>query len=84
MEKMAIQDATTAQPTRKARTEPTPIGAIDRLDAIGQLLYGEHSKARHIMDRYGPNRTASQPGTSQLRKRDLFPKFADLVKIRAQ
>jgi hypothetical protein len=32
----------TAKRTCEPPTEPTPVGAIDRLDALGQLLYGVH------------------------------------------
>jgi hypothetical protein len=38
MDMQAIKAKRTSEPPR----EPTPIGAIDRLDALGQLLYGEH------------------------------------------
>jgi hypothetical protein len=40
--KMHMQEAITAKRTSEPPTEPGPIGAIDRLDALGQLLYGEH------------------------------------------
>jgi hypothetical protein len=39
---MDLQQAITAKQTSKPLTEPTPIGAADRLDALGRLLYGEH------------------------------------------
>jgi len=39
---MDMQQAIAAKRTSKPPTEPTPIGAADRLDALGQLLYGEH------------------------------------------
>jgi hypothetical protein len=40
--KMHMQQAITAKRTSEPATEPAPIGAADRLDALGQLLYGEH------------------------------------------
>jgi hypothetical protein len=40
--KMDMQQAITAKQTSKPPTEPTSIGEADRLDALGQLLYGEH------------------------------------------
>lgn len=39
---MDMQKAITAKRMGEPPTEPTPIGAIDRLGALGQLLYGEH------------------------------------------
>jgi hypothetical protein len=39
---MDMQEAITAKRTSEPPTGPSPIGAIDRLDALGQLLYGEH------------------------------------------
>jgi hypothetical protein len=39
---MDMQQAITAKQTSKPLTEPTPIGAADRLDALGQYLCGEH------------------------------------------
>jgi hypothetical protein len=38
---MDMQQAITAKRTSEPPTEPTPIGAVDRLDALGRLLYGE-------------------------------------------
>jgi hypothetical protein len=40
--KMRMQQAITAKWTSEPATERTPIGAAARLDALGQLLYGEH------------------------------------------
>jgi hypothetical protein len=119
---MDMQEAVAAKRTIKPPAEPTPIGAIARLDALGQLLYGEHwiapmardlkicpdtitkwalgrcdllpdnpifgalavlvhyhdkglAKARQIMDRYGPNRTASQLRNKPAQERDFSPKI---------
>lgn len=41
MIRMDMRQAIAAKRTSKPLTEPTPIGAVDRLDALGQLLYGE-------------------------------------------
>jgi hypothetical protein len=38
---MDMQQAITAKRTSEPPTEPTPIGTVDRLDALGRLLYGE-------------------------------------------
>jgi hypothetical protein len=38
---MDMQQAITVKQTSEPLLEPTPIGAVDRLDALGQLLYGE-------------------------------------------
>jgi len=38
---MDIQQAITAKPTSETPTKLTPNGVGDRLDALGQLLYGE-------------------------------------------
>jgi hypothetical protein len=38
---MDMRQAIAAKRTSKPLTESTPIGAVDRLDALGQLLYGE-------------------------------------------
>jgi hypothetical protein len=40
--KMDMQEAIALNRTSEPPAEPNPIGAIDRLDALGQLLYGEH------------------------------------------
>jgi hypothetical protein len=40
--KTDMQQAMTAKRTSEPPAEPTPIGTVDRLDALGQLLYGEH------------------------------------------
>jgi hypothetical protein len=40
-DKMDMQQAITANRTSKPPTGSTPVGAVDRLDALGQLLYGE-------------------------------------------
>jgi hypothetical protein len=37
-----MQEAIVAKRTGEPPTEPTSIGATHRLDALGQLLYGEH------------------------------------------
>jgi hypothetical protein len=39
---MHMQEAITAKRSSEPPTQPSPVGAIDRLDALGQLLYGEH------------------------------------------
>jgi hypothetical protein len=39
--KMDVQQAITAKRTGEPLTEPTPVSPVDRLDAHGQLLYGE-------------------------------------------
>jgi hypothetical protein len=38
---MDMQQAIMAKRTSEPPSEPTPIGAVDRLDALGHLLYGE-------------------------------------------
>ena len=38
---MDMQQAITPQRTGEPLLEPTPIGAVDRLAALGHLLYGE-------------------------------------------
>ena len=38
---MDMQQAITAKRTSKPPTKLIPIGAVDRLDSLGQLLYGE-------------------------------------------
>src|SRR5262245_26703969 len=38
---MDMQQAITAKLTSEPPTEPTPLSAADRLDALGRLLYGE-------------------------------------------
>jgi hypothetical protein len=38
---MDMQQAITAKRTSEPPTEPTPIGTVDQLDALGRLLYGE-------------------------------------------
>jgi Anti-sigma factor NepR len=42
VDKMHVPQAVTAGPTGTVHTEPTTIGATDRLDALGQALYGKH------------------------------------------
>jgi hypothetical protein len=39
---MDMQQAMTARRKSQPPPEPTLIGTVDRLDALGQLLYGEH------------------------------------------
>jgi hypothetical protein len=39
---MDMQEAITLTRASEPPAEPTRTGAIDRLDALGQLLYGEH------------------------------------------
>jgi hypothetical protein len=41
-DKMDMQEAMAAKGTSEPLTVPTSIGATHRLDALGQLLYGEH------------------------------------------
>src|SRR5262249_46653107 len=38
---MDMQQAITAKRTSEPPTEPTPLSAADRLDALGRLLYGD-------------------------------------------
>jgi hypothetical protein len=40
--KMDMQEAIALKRMSEPPAEPRPSGAIDRLDALGQLLYGEH------------------------------------------
>jgi hypothetical protein len=40
--KMDLQQAITAKRTSKPPTELTPLRTVERLDALGKLLYGEH------------------------------------------
>jgi hypothetical protein len=39
---MDMQQAMTAKRKSQPLAEPTLIGTVDRLDALGRLLYGEH------------------------------------------
>jgi hypothetical protein len=39
---MDLRQAITAKRTGEPPSEPTPMSPADRLDALGQLLYGEH------------------------------------------
>src|SRR5215467_14626750 len=38
---MDMQQEITAKRTSEPPTEPTPVSPVDRLDALGRLLYGE-------------------------------------------